>query len=93
MGACLANQEQWHHAHALVKVFKEESVNRPGFPVIMLIAGNKEKEAHEIIREGFKELPLRWELYGRNYVYDTDFIAKRVEAVVNEYRQEKKCKG
>jgi len=57
MGACLANQEQWHHAHALVKVFKEEAKKRPGFPVIMLIGGNKEKETHEIIREGFKNLP------------------------------------
>lgn len=90
MGACLANQEQWHHAHALVKVFKEESKNRPGFPVIMLIGGNKEKETHEIIREGFKNLPLRWELYGREYIYNTDFIADRVEALVKEYQKEKK---
>jgi len=90
MGACLANQEQWHHAHALVKVFKEEAKKRPGFPVIMLIGGNKEKETHEIIREGFKNLPLRWELYGREYIYDTDFIANRVEALVKEYQKGKK---
>ena len=89
MGACLANQEQWHHAHALVKVFKEEAKKRPGFPVIMLIGGNKEKETHEIIREGFKNLPLRWELYGREYIYDTDFIANRVEALVKEYQRAK----
>jgi succinyl-CoA synthetase beta subunit len=89
MGACLANQEQWHHAHALVKVFKEEAKTRPGFPVIMLIGGNKEKETHEIIREGFKNLPLRWELYGREYIYDTDFIANRVEALVKEYQKAK----
>jgi succinyl-CoA synthetase beta subunit len=90
MGACLANQEQWHHAHALVKVFKEEAQKRPGFPVIMLIGGNKEKETHEIIKEGFKNLPLRWELYGREYIYDTDFIANRVEALVKEYQKAKK---
>jgi succinyl-CoA synthetase beta subunit len=90
MGACLANQEQWHHAHALVKAFREEAKKRRGFPVIMLIGGNKEKEAHEIIREGFKDLPLRWELYGREYIYNTDFIANRVEALVKEYQQEKK---
>lgn len=90
MGACLANQEQWHHAHALVKAFKEEVKKRPGFPVIMLIGGNKEKETHEIIREGFKTLPLRWELYGREYIYNTDFIADRVEALVKEYQKEKK---
>ncbi|MBM4339729.1 MAG: succinyl-CoA synthetase subunit beta [Deltaproteobacteria bacterium] len=90
MGACLANQEQWHHAHALVKVFKEEAKKRPGFPVIILIGGNKEKETHEIIREGFKNLPLRWELYGREHIYNTDFIANRVEALVKEYQKEKK---
>jgi succinyl-CoA synthetase beta subunit len=90
MGACLANQELWHHAHALVKVFKEEAKKRPGFPVIMLIGGNKEKETHEIIREGFKNLPFRWELYGRQHIYDTDFIADRVEALVREYQEEKK---
>jgi succinyl-CoA synthetase beta subunit len=90
MGACLANQEQWHHGHALVKAFKEEARKRPGFPVIMLIGGNKEKETHEIIREGFKNLPLRWELYGREYIYDTDFIANRVEALVKEYQKAKR---
>jgi succinyl-CoA synthetase beta subunit len=90
MGACLANQEQWHHAHALVKAFREEAPNRQGFPVIMLIAGNKEKETHEIIREGFKDLPLRWELFGRDYIYDTNFIADRVEALVKAYQEEKK---
>ncbi len=88
MGACLANQEQWHHAHALVKAFKEEAVRRAGFPVIMLIGGNKEKESHEIIREGFKNLPLRWELYGRDYIYETDFIADRLETAVKDYQQE-----
>ena len=90
MGACLANQELWHHSHALVKAFKEEAKKRPGFPVIMLIGGNKEKETHEIIRDGFKNLPLRWEIYGREYIYNTDFIANRVEALVKEYQEEKK---
>ena len=89
MGACLANQEQWHHAHALVKAFQEEARKRPGFPVIVLLAGNKEKETHEIIRDGFKDLPLRWELYGRDYIYDTDFIGDRVEALVKAYQNEK----
>ncbi len=89
MGACLANQEQWHHAHALVKAFREEARKRPGFPVVILLAGNKEKEAHEIIRAGFEGLPLRWELYGREYVYNTDFIADRVQALVAAYKADK----
>ena len=88
MGAVLANQEMWHHAHALVKAFQEEADNRPGFPVIMVLAGNKEKESRHIIEHGFKDLPLRWELYGRDYIYATDFIADRVEELVKAYQAE-----
>ena len=91
MGATLANQEQWHHAHALVKVFKEFSKVKPGFPVILLVAGNKEAESHEIIKRGFKDLPLRWELYGREYIYKTDFMGDRVMALVKEYQNERKA--
>lgn len=82
MGSCLANQEQWHHAHAIVKILREEAKERPGFPVIILLAGNKEREAHEIIREGLKDAPLRWELYGRDYIYATDFIADRLKELM-----------
>jgi len=89
MGACLANQEQWHHAHAIVKALREEAKERPGFPVVILLAGNKEQEAHEIIREGLKDVPLVWELYGRDYIYDTNFIADRVEALVKAYQEKK----
>jgi succinyl-CoA synthetase beta subunit len=89
MGACLANQEQWHHAHAIVKALREEVKGRPGFPVVILIAGNKEQEAHEIIKNGLKDVPLRWELYGRQYIYDTDFIADRVERLVKLYQEER----
>jgi succinyl-CoA synthetase beta subunit len=92
MGACLANQEQWHHAHAIVKVLREEAKRRPGFPVVILLAGNKEQEAHEIIKIGLKDVPLRWELYGRDYIYDTDFIANRVEELVRLYQGEKYIK-
>ena len=88
MGAVLANQEMWHHAHALVKAFREEAVRRPGFPVVMLLAGNKEKEAFEIIQRGFEGLPLRYEMYGREYIYQTDVLADRVEALVKEYMAE-----
>lgn len=93
MGACLANQEQWHHAHAIVKALREEAKRRPGFPVVILLAGNKEQEAHEIIETGLKGVPLRWELYGRDYIYDTDFIANRVEALVKLYHDEKHKEG
>jgi succinyl-CoA synthetase beta subunit len=89
MGSCLANQEQWHHAHAIVKALREEARWRPGFPVVLLVAGNKEKETHEIIRNGLKDTPLHWEIYGRNYIYDTDFIADRVQELVKAYQEEK----
>jgi succinyl-CoA synthetase beta subunit len=92
MGACLANQEQWHHAHGIVKILKEELKHRPGFPVLLLIAGNKERETHEIIRNGLKDLPVRWELYGRNHIYKTDFIADRFKELLDEYLKEKKEK-
>jgi len=87
MGAMVANQEQWHHAHALVRALREELKNRPDFPVVILIAGNKEKESLEIIREGLEGLPARIEIYGRDYVYNVDFIAERVKKLVSEYRK------
>ena len=89
-GACVASQDQWHHAHALVKAFREELKDRPGFPVIVLLAGNKEKEALEILKQGLKDLPIRLELYGREHVYQVDFLAERMKAMVEEYRRSKR---
>lgn len=85
IGSVFASQEQWHHAHAIVKAFQEEAQKRPGFPVLILIAGNKEKETHEIINKGLEGLPLRWELYGRDHIYETEFIAQRMKTLVKEY--------
>jgi len=85
MGACIANQDQWHHAHALVKALREELKNRPNFPVIILIAGNKEAESLEILREGLRDLPAKVEIYGREYVYNVDYIARRMKKLVTEY--------
>ncbi|TEU15881.1 MAG: succinyl-CoA synthetase subunit beta [Anaerolineales bacterium] len=88
LGAVIASQDQWHHAHGLVKAFREELADRPGFPVVILIAGNKEKEALEILREGLKDLPIRLELYGREYIHKLDFVAERMKALVEEYQIE-----
>ena len=88
VGACLANQEQWYHAFAMVKALKEELKDKPGFPVVILLAGNKEKEATEIIREGLKGLNLRLETYGRDHIYNSDFIGERVEKLMKEYLAE-----
>ncbi len=87
MGAMVASQEQWHHAHALVRALREELTNRPSFPVVLLIAGNKEKESLEILTNGLKGLPAQIEIYGRDYVYNVGFIADRMKKLVEEYRK------
>jgi succinyl-CoA synthetase beta subunit len=88
-GACLANQEMWYHAIAIVKALREELKDQPGFPVVILIAGNKEAEAMEILRDGLKDLNLRLEISGRDYIYDSDFIGRRAQALIDEYIKEK----
>ena len=87
MGPVIANQEQWHHAHPLVRALREELENRPNFPVIILIAGNKEKETIEILRQNLTGLPARVEIYGRDYVYNVDYVAQRMKELVDEYKQ------
>jgi len=89
MGPVIANQEQWHHAHALVRALREELANRPNFPVILLIAGNKEAESLEILKDGLNEVPAKVDIYGRDYVYNVDYIAERMKKLVEEYRTKK----
>lgn len=88
-GFMMANQEQWHHAHGLVKALREEIPKRPGFPVVLLLCGNKEKESQEILKTGLADLDARIEIYDRERVYDAKFIGERVRALVEEYRSEK----
>jgi len=90
-GACLANQEQWYHAFAIVKALREELANRPGFPVVILLAGNKEEESMAIMREGLRDLDIRLELYGRDYIYRSDYIGERAEVLITEYLNEQKA--
>ncbi len=88
-GFLIANQEQWHHAHALVKVLREELPKRPRFPCVLLLAGNREEESLQILREGLKDLPGPIEIYGRERVEDSDFIGGRMLELVKQYRKEK----
>ncbi len=88
-GFLMANQEQWHHAHGLVKALREELPKRPGFPVVLLLCGNKEKESQEILKEGLAEFGDRVEIYDREHVYDATFIGGRVKALIDEYRKDK----
>lgn len=88
-GFIIANQEQWHHAHALVKALREELPKRPGFPCVLLLAGNEEEKSLQILREGLKGLPGRIEIYGSEHVEDSDFIGRRMLELVEQYRKEK----
>jgi len=87
-GFMMANQEQWHHAHGLVKALREELPKRPGFPVVLLLCGNKEKESQEILKKGLADLDARVEIYDRERVYDAKFIGGRVKSLVEEYRKD-----
>ena len=80
-----ANQEQWHHAHAVVRALREELSNKPNFPVALLLAGNKESESLEILKRGLGGLPARIEIFGRDYVYNVDYVAERLKTLVTEY--------
>jgi succinyl-CoA synthetase beta subunit len=88
-GFMMANQEQWHHAHGIVKALREELPKKPGFPVVLLLCGNKEEKSQEILKEGLADLDARIEIYDREHVYDAKFIGGRVRALVDEYRKEK----
>jgi succinyl-CoA synthetase beta subunit len=88
-GFIVANQEQWHHAHGVVKALREELPKKPGFPCVILLCGNKEKESMEILKEGTKDLPGRIEIYGSDKVYETEFLAKRMKALILEYRKDR----
>ncbi|MEE8571329.1 MAG: ATP-grasp domain-containing protein [Candidatus Bathyarchaeia archaeon] len=88
-GFIVANQEQWHHAHGLVKALREDLMDKPGFPVVLLICGNREPESKAILAEGLKDLPIRYEIYGSEYVFNPDFIAERMRALIDEYRNDR----
>ncbi len=86
LGAVIASQDQWHHAHGLVKAFREELTDRPGFPVVILLAGNKEQEALSILRESLADLPIQLELFGRDYIHRLDLLAARMKDLVDHRR-------
>jgi len=94
-GFIVANQEQWHHAHGVVKALREELPKRPGFPCVLLLCGNKEKESMEILKEGTADLQKQnpIEIYGSDKVYETEFLAKRMRTLVDEYRMKRGIKA
>ena len=95
-GFMMANQEQWHHAHAIVKVLREIlPTQKPGLPCVLLLCGNREDESMVILKEGLGDLMSpdgpgrRIEIYGKEHVTDTKFIGQRLRALCDEYRAEK----
>jgi len=62
---------------------------------VILLCGNKEKESMEILKEGTADLmsqnPI--EIYGSEKVYETEFLAKRMRALIDEYRKKRGVKG
>lgn len=92
-GFVVTNQEQWHHAHGIVKALREDLADKPGFPVVLLLCGNKEKEALKILNEGLGDLPIRLEIFGIERVYDTRFLASRMKTMVDEYRKDRSAEG
>ncbi len=93
-GFMYANQEQWHHAHGVVKALREELPGRPDFPCLLLLCGNKEAESLDILHEGTKDLlatsPI--EIYGGDKVYETEFLAGRLKAMIMDYRAKRGIK-
>jgi succinyl-CoA synthetase beta subunit len=99
-GFMMANQEQWHHAHAIVKALREIlPTQKPGLPCVLLLCGNREDESLEILRKGLADLMTpdgpgkRIEIYGKEHVTDTKFIGQRLLALSKEYRAEKEAQG
>ena len=98
-GFMMANQEQWHHAHAIVKALREILPDqKPGLPCVILLCGNREEESLEILRTGLSDLMTdagpgrRIEIYGKEYVTDTVFIGNRLKALTDDYRAEKESR-
>lgn len=92
IGAVIANQDQRHHAHGLLKAFREDLADKPGFPIVVLLAGNKEQEALDILGEGLEDLPVRLELYGRDHIHRLDEVASRMRTLIEEYRTLRKAR-
>ena len=93
MGPAISNQESWYTALGALKALKEELPRRPGFPVVIFMAGNRHREALEILTEGLKGLPVRLEVYGTDYISRIDYVAERMKTLVDEYLHETEARS
>ena len=62
---------------------------KPGFPMVIFLCGNKEKESHEILRNWLSKLPIKFEIFGREYLTDVDTVVKKFKEMVGQYRASK----
>jgi hypothetical protein len=72
--------------HLTGEALREELFDKPGFPVVILLAGNKERECAEILERGLEGFPARIEVCGRDNVFNVDYIAQPVKKLVDEYK-------
>jgi succinyl-CoA synthetase beta subunit len=94
MGPGIANQDQWHTALGVVRALREELPKKPGFPVVVLLAGNKEAESLEILREGLEDVGTRVAIYGHEYLSRLDEVGENLRAMIDEYNTEREdCHG
>jgi hypothetical protein len=47
----------------------------------------------EILKNGLKGLNIRLELFGRDYIYNSDHIGRRAQELIAEYLREKDVPG
>jgi succinyl-CoA synthetase beta subunit len=60
----------------------------------LLLCGNKEEESLKILHEGTKDLKHKSpiEIYGGDKVYETEFLAGRLKAMIMDYRAKRGIK-
>ena len=89
MGPGIANQDQWYTALGVVRALREELPAKPGFPVVVLLAGNKEAESLEIVREGLDGQGAHLKVYGHEYLSQLDAVACELRSMVDEYNAQR----
>jgi len=73
----------WYHAFAWVKALREELKDRPGFPVVILVAGNKDAESVEILK---KYIPDRGKISPRRITGTCAFHQRKLSLAVKRAR-------
>ncbi len=89
LGPVMASQDQRHHANGLLKAFREELPDRLGFPIVIMLAGNKEGETLDLLQKGLRHLPVRFKVFGREHLYRLDIVVDQLKEFVDAYIAER----